>query len=707
MLTVAGMDGQANRTMAQMSTVRLAEYKKPIAMHVSLPSTSMRPTMRSYTQIRAKLHQTLQSRLTQGLAPKTLSKLKRSSQSPVTVSWLPLKRHGYKPNLKIEATVAQLQVRPRTELSLLGSLPLPRDNTPPRVEMEEDRPEGLLADLPEIAEFENKRSYSLKRDQVSLRPLKLLPALSYKRAVTLREALKDREWVTKARESIFRDLAQFINLSNGLEPIPKQTNEPYKYFIAKGNNSKLVSQLMKTRPGWVRIKTMAEANLVWSQRREMEYIRTIPVVERQEFAQIENVATAISCGIRYFPTEMKTGGLVNIKTLGYDSLTAAPSSMQLTPALPFYSQTFKIHNRLEANFNLTNKKALFLNMKRYYAALGEDYSAKMPLTFHIINGETDPEFLLFVDYFESRGLGEDKNVWIIKPGEDSNQGHDIVVCSQLDQIKAELRNSTHPRTGKKRTFILQKYIEKPFLYCKRKFDIRCYALVTSLNGVLQGYFYNEGYIRTSSKEFSLKNISDKLTHLTNDAVQKTAEDYGKFESGNKISFGDFQKYLDTHNSDLGVNFQEQTLGYIKELVLDTLKASFLRLDPNRRNGSFEVFGYDFMLDSSLRPVLIEVNTNPCLALVSPLLLRIIPTMLDGAMRIVLDSLYSDYNAKRRTWDGLPETKWELLFHSYKEGAALLVDLQAKGTLEDYLATDLAVRDIGDEEGEESEEEVGN
>jgi tubulin polyglutamylase TTLL1/tubulin monoglycylase TTLL3/8 len=33
-------------------------------------------------------------------------------------------------------------------------------------------------------------------------------------------------------------------------------------------------------------------------------------------------------------------------------------------------------------------------------------------------------------------------------------------------------------------------------------------------------------------------------HLTNDAVQKYLPDYGKFEKGNKISYQDFQRYLE-------------------------------------------------------------------------------------------------------------------------------------------------------------------
>ena len=30
-----------------------------------------------------------------------------------------------------------------------------------------------------------------------------------------------------------------------------------------------------------------------------------------------------------------------------------------------------------------------------------------------------------------------------------------------------------------------------------------------------------------------------MIHLTNDAVQKKAEDYGKFEAGNKLSYIEF------------------------------------------------------------------------------------------------------------------------------------------------------------------------
>ena len=69
-------------------------------------------------------------------------------------------------------------------------------------------------------------------------------------------------------------------------------------------------------------------------------------------------------------------------------------------------------------------------------------------------------------------------------------------------------------------------------------------LVTSVNSNLQAYWYQDGYLRTSSREFTTKNVTCKLIHLTNDAIQKKSDDYGKFENGNKVSYGDFQKYLD-------------------------------------------------------------------------------------------------------------------------------------------------------------------
>lgn len=55
--------------------------------------------------------------------------------------------------------------------------------------------------------------------------------------------------------------------------------------------------------------------------------------------------------------------------------------------------------------------------------------------------------------------------------------------------------------------------------------------------------FQEGYLRTCSAEYDLSEVSDKLVHLTNDAVQKYGDSYGKFEAGNKLSYADFDRLL--------------------------------------------------------------------------------------------------------------------------------------------------------------------
>lgn len=49
---------------------------------------------------------------------------------------------------------------------------------------------------------------------------------------------------------------------------------------------------------------------------------------------------------------------------------------------------------------MSNKKALYYNMKTYYDSLGEPYHHKLPLTFHIKEGVHDKEFHRFCAVFK-------------------------------------------------------------------------------------------------------------------------------------------------------------------------------------------------------------------------------------------------------------------------------------------------------------------
>jgi D-alanine-D-alanine ligase-like ATP-grasp enzyme len=58
---------------------------------------------------------------------------------------------------------------------------------------------------------------------------------------------------------------------------------------------------------------------------------------------------------------------------------------------------------------------------------------------------------------------------------------------------------------------------------------------------------------------------------------------------------------------------------VKTIIADTFRACYKNLDGAKRLHSFEILGYDFMLDSNFKVYLIEVNTNPCLETTCPIL----------------------------------------------------------------------------------------
>ncbi|CAD7929031.1 unnamed protein product [Amoebophrya sp. A25] len=151
------------------------------------------------------------------------------------------------------------------------------------------------------------------------------------------------------------------------------------------------------------------------------------------------------------------------------------------------------------------------------------------------------------------------------------------------------------------------------------------------------YFYVDYYIRTTSTTYTCSDFENRLKHLNNDAVQKHGKDYGKFESANKLSVADFQKYLEQHypsyrtNGPTGFNVDHLT-AQIKQHMETSFRAGLPRLNPRRVPGCFEVFGFDFMLDSDFRCWLIEINTNPCLELCNANLATIIPPLIESSIR---------------------------------------------------------------------------
>ena len=121
-----------------------------------------------------------------------------------------------------------------------------------------------------------------------------------------------------------------------------------------------------------------------------------------------------------------------------------------------------------------------------------------------------------------------KNIWLLKVT-GFNRGRGVSVFNSLDKLKGLIKYYSEEgaeapienlkedavqsmlMSVKSKTFVIQKYIEKPLLIHDRKFDIRVWVLVTQ---EMKIYFFKEGYIRTSSVKYSLDDESmDKYKRI--------------------------------------------------------------------------------------------------------------------------------------------------------------------------------------------------
>jgi len=225
------------------------------------------------------------------------------------------------------------------------------------------------------------------------------------------------------------------------------------------------------------------------------------------------------------------------------------------------------------------------------------------------------------------------NIWLVKPS-NMNQGREIELVRTFKEFKEYI--SSKPLHS---FWVVQKYIERPLLYYGRKFDIRVWVLVTGAGEV---FFYRDGYIRTSSEQYTLNN-NEEYIHLTNNCLQVYCNNYSKYEAGNTLSFEAFDLYL----AKLYSRHKEKpemsriVVPRMKDLIIDTILAikTGLIMPTKKRGCCFELLGYDFIIDEDFRVWLIEVNTNPYLGIPNNYIRTILPNMINSTFNIVLDNIY--------------------------------------------------------------------
>lgn len=169
--------------------------------------------------------------------------------------------------------------------------------------------------------------------------------------------------------------------------------------------------------------------------------------------------------------------------------------------------------------------------------------------------------------------------------------------------------------------ICQTYINSPLLVDGYKFDLRIYALITSVDP-LRIYIYNEGLVRFATSKYvpaSPDNSDDLFMHLTNYSVNKRNSQYELSDSddcGSKRKFSAINNWMRSRDFDV-----DKLWSNIDDIIIKTFLSAWPILKHNyhacfpshdRINACFEILGFDILIDSQLKPYVLEVNLSPSL-----------------------------------------------------------------------------------------------
>jgi hypothetical protein len=151
-------------------------------------------------------------------------------------------------------------------------------------------------------------------------------------------------------------------------------------------------------------------------------------------------------------------------------------------------------------------------------------------------------------------------------------------------------------------YVVSEYIPNPLLFENKKFDLRLYVLVTNVSP-LTAFLYQEGIVRLCTEDYNLSTPS-LFAHVTNTSVQKRNVDQKDFR---QPSFNEICEFISRKYSQPKF---EKLKKDINILLLESLKAFQDTISPSPN--SFELYGYDVLIDDALQPWLIEINSSPSL-----------------------------------------------------------------------------------------------
>ncbi|KAM7368760.1 hypothetical protein PAMP_013067 [Pampus punctatissimus] len=229
--------------------------------------------------------------------------------------------------------------------------------------------------------------------------------------------------------------------------------------------------------------------------------------------------------------------------------------------------------------------------------------------------------------------------FIVKP-DGGSQGDGIYLIRDPTELKLMAGSQA-------KQAVVQEYIQKPLLIDKLKFDIRLYVLIKSMEP-LEIYIAKEGLTRFCTEPYQepcQKNLSHVFMHLTNYSLNVHSGNFVHSDSqstGSKRTLSSVLYRLAAKGVDIKKVWSDIIALVIKTViaVVPELKVYYQADIPPGKPGPtcFQILGFDILLMKNLKPVLLEVNSNPSMRIeheqeMAPGVFEYVPSPVDEEVKV--------------------------------------------------------------------------
>jgi hypothetical protein len=321
------------------------------------------------------------------------------------------------------------------------------------------------------------------------------------------------------------------------------------------------------------------------------------------------------------------------------------------------------YNHFPCTFQLGRKDNLYKHI-RYYKKLFPKLYEFIPTTYIIPTDMKDFE----IDFKRYK-----KALWIVKPV-NLSRGRGVHLLKGEEEFKYLYKRAK--TLAMPPLILISRYIDKPHLINKKKYDLRIYVLIVSFSP-LRIYLYNNGLTRFATEDYKHGDYDNVFIHLTNYSINKNNLKYKPNQNITNYEWHKSKNTMGGEENEENDEYEEECefeedyskwslfelRHYFKKIgkekimdkiwkqvqdiviktVLSVADDYYKEVSLNKINSLFELYGFDIMIDEKFKAWLIEVNVNPSLHCSSPLDLNLKTDLIGDILNVVGISPYNHNN----------------------------------------------------------------